>query len=305
MSELIWEKDALTGCFTRGSLFNFLDKLQIESSMAGKPFSVMLIDLDHFKEMNDKRGHAFGDEMLKYFSSTLRLSIETDEMTNTPVAYVFRFGGDEFIIVFPGKTTDQAYKLAVNILHNIKHRPCLYHGHSYKISFSGGIATFPRDGETANELIEKADKAMYHSKKTGKGKVSRYSRSGFGGNPQAVRISLVIALIAFTIFIVAKNGKQFLSSIGLGKKIKSKSVSKVTNSKSVNVVKKKAAPIVNFNRVDPKKLSTIYLKNGPELKGEIISRGDPLEVRIIFDEGGEGTLSLQQSEILKIEEPKN
>lgn len=302
MSELIWEKDALTGCFTRGSLFNFLDKLQIESNMAGKPFSVMLIDLDHFKEMNDKRGHAFGDEMLKYFSSTLRLSIETDEMTNTPVAYVFRFGGDEFIIVFPGKTTDQTYKLAVNILYNIKHRPCLYHGHSYKISFSGGIAAFPRDGATTNELIEKADKAMYHAKKTGKGKVSRYTKSGLAAGLPFTRILLVIALIAFSAFLIVKNGRPLLSLLGLGKKMK---VKVVKNIKSLNVAKKKTAPIVNFNRIDPKKLSTIYLKNGAELKGEIISRGDPLEVKIIFEQGGEGILSLQQSEILKIEEPKN
>jgi len=298
MSELIWEKDTLTGCFNRGSLFNFLDRLQIESNMAGKPFSIMLIDLDHFKEMNDKRGHAFGDEMLKYFSSTLRLSIETDELTDTPAAYAFRFGGDEFIVVFPGKTTEQAYKLAVNILHNIKHRPCLYRGHSYKISFSGGIATFPRDGETANELIEKADKAMYHSKKTGKGKVSRFPKHGLGNNVPLLRIILVISLIAFSAFLIVRNGKSLLSLAGLGKKIKFKTT------KSMNIIKKKAAPIVNFNRVDPQKLSTIYLKNGSELKGEIISRGDPLEVRIVFDQG-EGVVSLEQSEILKIEEPKN
>ena len=76
------EKDFLTGCLTKESIDSTLDRVRAQSSYGKTPFSVMVIDLDHFKEYNDKYGHMDGDEVLRYFSSTLRLSIRAVSYTH-------------------------------------------------------------------------------------------------------------------------------------------------------------------------------------------------------------------------------
>src|SRR3989338_1580528 len=104
-----------------------------------KPFSVLILDVDHFKSFNDKYGHLYGDEVLKYFSSSLRLDLEDEE--NVP----FRFGGDEFIMVFPNKTPNDAYHLAIRLRKNIRTRSCLIKGKQVSVTFSGGVASYPAD----------------------------------------------------------------------------------------------------------------------------------------------------------------
>lgn len=282
------QKDSLTGCFTRDSLLRFLETVHIEASVGRKPYSLVLIDLDHFKEMNDKHGHAFGDEMLKYFSSTLRLSLETDEVNNLAQEFVFRYGGDEFVIVFPYKKPEQAYKIAGNVLYNIKHRPCLYHGRRYKISFSGGMASFPGDGQTPEELIEHADKSMYYSKKTGKGKITRYSRIKFSGSKNFMLFALVFVVVALIllVFLKYKDKIHFLW--------------KQAKAKKADVLKQLNRQV---KKIDDKNLSTVYLKKGGILKGTIIQEGEPLIIIVEFDQG-KVTLSLEQSEIARIEKGK-
>lgn len=245
----------------------------------------MLIDLDHFKKMNDIRGHAFGDAILKYFSSTLRLSLETDEMDTTAKEFVFRFGGDEFIIVFSGKNSEQAYKLAVNILYKIKHRPCLFKGRSYKISFSGGIASFPRDAKAPNELIEKADKAMYLSKKTGKGKVTCYNRLNFEKIKPVFLFMLILSLTSLVFIEYCGKGLFF--------------------GRANNLIYNKPWKFGGqFNKSRNQEISTIHLKTGGILKGAIIHDGDPLVIKIKFNKG-ESSVSLNRSEILNIEYPED
>ena len=130
MQELINAKrDFLTNCFTKEELKPFLDKVLFESGAYKKPFSILVIDVDKFKSFNDKYGHLCGDEVLKYFSSTLRLSLEG--VQNMP----FRFGGDEFVIVFPGATAVETYLHAVRIIKNVKSRHFLLKGSRKEVFF--------------------------------------------------------------------------------------------------------------------------------------------------------------------------
>ena len=162
-------KDSLTQCYTKDSLLPFLEKMWAEYSAYNASFAVMVIDFDGFKALNDKHGHIFGDEALKYFASLLNLYLEDEK------GVVFRFGGDEFVIVFPGKTAKEAYRLAVHIEKSLRSRPFLFRGREFNFSFSGGIAACPEDCLDLEGVIEKADKAMYFAKRHGGGRITLYA----------------------------------------------------------------------------------------------------------------------------------
>jgi diguanylate cyclase (GGDEF)-like protein len=277
---ITWEKDFLTNCFTRNSLYPFLDKLQLEASTTNKPFSIMLIDLDHFKTMNDKYGHVFGDDVLKYFSSSLRLVLEGDDVSGIDKNFIFRYGGDEFIIVFPGKRSHEAYRKAQRILYNIRRRHFLFRGRQFKITFSGGIATFPRDATSIDKLIECADRAMYFSKRHGKGKATQFSKIRVERIKWFLSAFLMFAAIAALLWTANLYSQGRLRHHFFFWK---KSIQEKTQAKNI-----------------PEALYTIHLKSGGVLKGVINKNEDPLKVRLIFDKG-EGLIYLKKSEILKIE----
>lgn len=274
MEEIIkWEKDFLTNCYTRNNLYQLLEKLQIESNLIKKPFSIMLIDLDHFKSMNDKYGHMFGDEVLKYFSSSMRLSLEGGDLDTVVQQFIFRFGGDEFVIVFPGKVSHEAYVVGVKILDIIKKRQFLFKGRRFKMSFSGGITTYPKDAKTIDEVIESADKAMYYSKKYGKGRVTQYSKINIERAKRVLSLFLAIASVLFLVATLLFKEK-LRNFIFIDK-------------------------FAKFEKVKQPKIHTFYLKAGGELRGMIISDKDPMEIKIILDRG-EGSILLRKSEISKI-----
>jgi len=129
------------------------------------PLSVALIDLDHFKKLNDTAGHRVGDQVLQALSLLFRSTIRRTDLLG-------RLGGDEFSIALPETTDDDAVMLCRRILAAAAK---LKVGQQTGFSLSIGCATFPGDGETLTELIEHADQALYHSKNLGRGRVSRYA----------------------------------------------------------------------------------------------------------------------------------
>ena len=161
--------DFLTGFLSKETIDVTLDKLIAESDIDKKPLTVLLLDMDHFKAYNEKYGHLEGDNMLKYFAGTLRAGLEAEQ------ALIFRFGGDEFIVVFPEKKAREVYRIARNMINIFRRRPFLLRGRLYKMHFSAGIATYPTDGRKVEEIIHKADRAMYFSKTHGRAKATIYS----------------------------------------------------------------------------------------------------------------------------------
>lgn len=192
---LIKEKDFLTGCYAKERLMPMLKQIKKESDETGMPFSVLLIDVDHFKTYNDKYGHINGDELLKFFSSSLRLMLTGEKSS------IFRIGGDEFIVAFPNKNSKETFSLAVQIARSIRTRPCVIGKHLFKLSFSGGISTYPNDSKELNEILEGADKAMYISKKYGRGGVARLDMVWLAVARKILAIPALILLIAINLYL--------------------------------------------------------------------------------------------------------
>ena len=121
-------------------------------------FSLVLLDLDDFKQINDTKGHLFGDEVLANFGKFL-LSYSREE------DIICRYGGEEFIVILPEITGDGALMYAERIRKILKEDVFFK---KYKITFSGGISTFPHNGKGLEELFKSVDKSLYAAKYAGK-----------------------------------------------------------------------------------------------------------------------------------------
>jgi len=152
--------DDLTGVYNRRYLLHWIDGEIKKSRRYRLPFSIVLLDLDDFKEVNDVHGHLKGDLILKLFAQYLKGTLrEADIIT--------RYGGDEFIALLPNTPREQAQIVAERIIDQAKRQS--FSG--IKLSASAGIATFPIDGETWEELFRVADRRLYSAKRKGKGSV--------------------------------------------------------------------------------------------------------------------------------------
>jgi diguanylate cyclase (GGDEF)-like protein/PAS domain S-box-containing protein len=150
--------DALTGAYNRRY---FVQRAQEEIDQAkrlNRRFSIIMFDLDHFKDVNDNYGHEAGDRLLCEIGNRIRSSIKEGDVAA-------RIGGDEFITLIYGiNGRSDAAKAAEKILISMG-KPIELSGKSFNISSSIGLSIFPDDGEEAGVLIKKADKAMYMVKK--------------------------------------------------------------------------------------------------------------------------------------------
>ncbi|MBU1076032.1 MAG: diguanylate cyclase [Spirochaetes bacterium] len=165
--------DGLTGCLNYRWLMHILEK---EISRAGRydlKMTIGIIDLDNFKEINDRYGHVYGNEMLKSFSSLLGKNTRDLDI-------VGRYGGDEFLMIFPETDTEQAIRIVKRIQEQISHNrftlPDLDENFSYYINFSAGLASYPYNGLTKEELIGASDKALYTAKKMGRQRIMSEKR---------------------------------------------------------------------------------------------------------------------------------
>jgi len=154
------KKDFLTGFLMRDALENALKTVTSDIKPEDKGITIAMIDVNHFKKYNDKFGHAFGDSILKYIASSLKLSLHSDRVR------IFRYGGDEFVVLFEGKEADEVIKILKQCTYNLANRPFLCNNKLFKVTISSGVANLPRDAKDATTLINKADAAMYFSKRS-------------------------------------------------------------------------------------------------------------------------------------------
>lgn len=154
--------DALTGLPNRTLLNDRLKQSILNAQRYGRSVTVMVLDLDNFKNINDSLGHAVGDELLKTTAERLLQSVRKSDT-------VVRLGGDEFVIVFTDQTSDTpAITLAIQKIRDAITEPFDYRGHTLRVTCSMGLATFPNDGEDAASLMKNADAAMYRAKELGR-----------------------------------------------------------------------------------------------------------------------------------------
>ena len=284
------EKDFLTGCLSKEAIDSTLDKIRAQSNVNKTPFSILVIDLDHFKAYNDKYGHIDGDEVLKYFSSTLRLSIREED------GLIFRFGGDEFIVVFPDKSAEEAYPIAVDIIKTFRRRPFLSRGRMLKLSFSGGIASYPIDGNESDTVLERADKAMYFSKTHGRRRVTLYRRIFRKIFERSLLIFISALLLAGTIAYLQRSSFKDYAMNWL--KSGMKKAGTTLSSVSVTLVPVTPISVAPVSvKTYGKDFDVIYLKSGRILKG-MIKRDDKDEIEIDLDiDQGVGSATIQKSDI--------
>lgn len=298
-------KDFLTNCYTREAFLPFLKKMEEEYLTNKRPFSLLMMDVDHFKSFNDKFGHMYGDEVLKYFSSSLRLDLEDEE--NVP----FRFGGDEFVMVFPNKTANDAYHLAARLRKNIRTRSCLIKGRQISVTFSGGIAGYPQDANNVEDAMEKADKALYYSKNHGRGRIMQY---GDLAQKELLQIVLVAAILAILggIFYFYRDGLSIHAGrwmAGMGRSfVRAKEIPapqaaplpEMPVDDEAQTQRASEEPADQPAQPPAPVISEIYLDSGRIVKGVIRHEDDQVvEVEISLREG-KGILQIKRSQIVRI-----
>jgi diguanylate cyclase (GGDEF)-like protein len=162
---LLSHTDEVTGLYNQRKLSIDLSSTIEEHKVENKNFSLMFIDIDHFKVVNDNYGHLIGSKMLTDIGCLLNKLLRGSDD-------IYRYGGDEFIVIMRKVNISTVRQIALRILESIKNYDfVLENKNTHKLSVSVGIAEFPTDAKTSKEIIKFADDMMYESKKSGRGKV--------------------------------------------------------------------------------------------------------------------------------------
>ncbi|NUS59363.1 MAG: diguanylate cyclase, partial [Lysobacter sp.] len=159
------ELDALTGTFNRRTIDLWLSRCFSEAHRQDGLLSVLFVDIDHFKSINDTHGHAAGDAVLRQVSDVLRRELQATDLLG-------RYGGEEFVIVLPGRNGDDARQLGERIRMAIELVRLEYEDKPIRITVSVGVATrLPRESEPA-AAVARADQALYAAKRSGRNRVN-------------------------------------------------------------------------------------------------------------------------------------
>jgi diguanylate cyclase (GGDEF)-like protein len=157
--------DALTGLLNRR---RFAERLGVELRRAaryGRPVAVVMLDLDHFKQVNDGRGHQFGDRVLVTATRTLRAQVRESDV-------VGRYGGEEFIVLLPETGLRAATIVAEKLRSAIAAAPFGDEGAALQLTISAGVAAYPECGAVDEDaLVRLADEALYQAKRAGRNRV--------------------------------------------------------------------------------------------------------------------------------------
>ena len=157
-------RDSLTGLYNRKYLMETLDKEVSRSQRHSHSFSLLVIDIDHFKKYNDTYGHLAGDEVLRRLAAVFTESIRSSD-------YAARYGGEEFIIILPETGAGQGVEAVERIRHKMAEERFGGEDESIKVTISVGVASYPENGEDAETVIRNADAALYEAKELGRNRV--------------------------------------------------------------------------------------------------------------------------------------
>lgn len=160
--------DGLTGVYTHAYLHESLG-LALESAMRhGRPLSVLIMDIDDFKAVNDRHGHLVGDRVLQQVTETVNMSIRGEDVLG-------RYGGEEFVVIMPEADLDTARRAGERILAAVAGAHIQIHDGpepgSLRVTLSIGAATFKDEDQTPQGLLRRADQNLYKAKRTGKNRV--------------------------------------------------------------------------------------------------------------------------------------
>ncbi|MEZ6132764.1 MAG: diguanylate cyclase [Planctomycetaceae bacterium] len=166
--ELEWlaTRDTLTGCLNRRSFFHEYERRWQAAITDNTPLTAVMVDIDHFKAVNDNHGHGMGDEVLRQVSAILMKTVSDTDL-------VCRYGGEEFSILMPDTSLDQAEMRAERCRLAIK----ALEFPNLRVTASLGVSALSQNPESPQDLLDQADKCLYVAKRHGRDQVVRYDRS--------------------------------------------------------------------------------------------------------------------------------
>ncbi|HID07947.1 MAG TPA: GGDEF domain-containing protein [Armatimonadetes bacterium] len=163
--------DGLTGLYEHRYFQEALENELRRGLRYKHPTSLMMIDIDHFKELNDTYGHQVGDDVLRRLAEVLRSQAREHDI-------VARYGGEEFALLLPVTPKEGALAAAARLRHAVEVTPFRAREETIHITVSVGIATCPSDATTRDTLIDKADQALYAAKRRGRNRVCYFDQQG-------------------------------------------------------------------------------------------------------------------------------
>ena len=170
--KLNWDAntDGHTGCYNKTYFNNMLELLVKKSRLKGEPLSLIIFDLDHFKNLNDTYGHNAGDYVLKELAELIR---ENGTRKNQDI--FARYGGEEFCLLLPKTNLKQAFEIAQRLRQLVEEHKFDYDNKELPVTASLGLADYREGVFNGEDLFRRADKAVYKSKEDGRNRVSYYS----------------------------------------------------------------------------------------------------------------------------------
>jgi diguanylate cyclase (GGDEF)-like protein/PAS domain S-box-containing protein len=162
-------RDPLTNIFNRRYLDETLDRELSRAAREDYPVCVIMVDIDHFKRVNDTHGHEAGDLVLKAIAETLSHHCRRGD-------FACRYGGEEFVVVLPNITLETAYARAEDLRKSLHLLSVPYEEHNLSVTISMGIACFPENGQTRDAILRAADQAMYAAKEAGRDHILSYNQ---------------------------------------------------------------------------------------------------------------------------------
>lgn len=161
------QHDPLTGVWNRRMILHFFTTQWSRSCRENSTLAVLMLDIDHFKQVNDTHGHQAGDEALKFFCATILKTIR-------PYDYLGRYGGEEFMVLMPVTSAEVAEQIAERIRCTLQSSPLsLANGATLKLTVSIGVTTRHADDASHEDAFKRADEAVYDAKRQGRNRVVR------------------------------------------------------------------------------------------------------------------------------------
>ena len=157
--------DGLTQVYNKRYLLEFLDREMARCGRHGRALSIVMIDVDHFKRINDTYGHLAGDYVLRELASQIKTRIRREEC-------FARYGGEEFVLVLPETGHDNSVYLAEKLRKMIEAHRFVFEGKEIKVSFSGGVADMQPADEGPEAFIQVADGRLYDAKRAGRNRIA-------------------------------------------------------------------------------------------------------------------------------------
>jgi two-component system, cell cycle response regulator len=157
--------DGLTQTYNKRYLIDFLDREMARCGRHGRPLSLLMLDVDHFKKINDTFGHLAGDYVLREFAQQVKTRIRREEC-------FARYGGEEFVLVLPETGHDNTVYLAEKLRKMMEAHRFTFEGKEIKVTFSGGVADMQPEHQSPLAFLNAADARLYEAKRAGRNRIS-------------------------------------------------------------------------------------------------------------------------------------